>query len=34
MLAMTDLSKAIGLPFEYDHPELWRAVDRMRQALS
>ena len=29
MLAMTDLSKAIGLPFEYDHPELWRAVDRI-----
>jgi 2-keto-3-deoxy-L-rhamnonate aldolase RhmA len=27
MLAMTDLSQAIGLPFEYDHPDLWRAVD-------
>ncbi len=27
MLAMTDLSKALGLPFEYDHPEVWRAVD-------
>jgi 2-keto-3-deoxy-L-rhamnonate aldolase RhmA len=29
MLAMTDLSKAINLPLEYDHPELWRAVDRI-----
>ena len=29
MLAMTDLSKALGLPFEYDHPDLWRAVDRI-----
>lgn len=31
---MTGLSKALNLPFEYDHPALWRAVDRMRQALS
>ncbi len=29
MLAMTDLSQAIGLPFQYDHPDLWRAVDRI-----
>jgi 2-keto-3-deoxy-L-rhamnonate aldolase RhmA len=29
MLAMTDLSKAIGYPFQYDHPELWKAVDRI-----
>ena len=29
MLAMTDLSKALGLPFEYDHPDLWREVDRI-----
>ncbi len=27
MLAMTDLSKALGHPFQYDHPEVWRAVD-------
>jgi 2-keto-3-deoxy-L-rhamnonate aldolase RhmA len=29
MLAMTDLSKALGLPFEYDHPDMWREVDRI-----
>ena len=29
MLAMTDLSEALGYPFEYDHPEVWRAVDRI-----
>ncbi len=29
MLAMTDLSKALNLPFEYDHPDLWRAVDKI-----
>jgi 2-keto-3-deoxy-L-rhamnonate aldolase RhmA len=29
MLAMTDLSKALGLPFEYDHVDLWREVDRI-----
>lgn len=29
MLAMTDLSKALNLPFEYDHPDLWKAVDRI-----
>lgn len=27
MLAMTDLSKALGHPFEYEHPEVWRALD-------
>lgn len=27
MLAMTDLSKAIGLPFQYEHPEVWKALD-------
>ena len=27
MLAMTDLSKALGHPFQYEHPEVWRAVD-------
>ncbi len=29
MLAMTDLSKAIGLPFAYDHADLWKSVDRI-----
>src|SRR5215813_224584 len=27
MLAMTDLSKALGHPFEYEHAEVWRHVD-------
>ena len=27
MLAMTDLSKALGRPFEYEHPDVWRALD-------
>jgi 2-keto-3-deoxy-L-rhamnonate aldolase RhmA len=27
MLAMTDLSKALGHPFDYEHPEVWRHVD-------
>ena len=27
MLAMTDLSKALGHPFQYEHPEVWRALD-------
>jgi len=27
MLAMTDLSKALGHPFEYEHPDVWRRVD-------
>jgi 2-keto-3-deoxy-L-rhamnonate aldolase RhmA len=27
MLAMTDLSKALGHAFEYEHPEVWRALD-------
>ena len=27
MLAMTDLSKALGHPFQYEHPEVWRRVD-------
>jgi 2-keto-3-deoxy-L-rhamnonate aldolase RhmA len=27
MLAMTDLSKALGHPFEYEHAEVWRALD-------
>ncbi len=27
MLAMTDLSAAIGYPFQYDHPEVWKLVD-------
>jgi 2-keto-3-deoxy-L-rhamnonate aldolase RhmA len=29
MLAMTDLSKALGFPFQYDHPEVWRTLDRI-----
>ncbi len=27
MLAMTDLSKALGHSFQYDHPEVWKKVD-------
>lgn len=27
MLAMTDFSQALGYPFQYDHPEVWKAVD-------
>ena len=27
MLAMTDLSKEIGHPFQYEHPEVWKALD-------
>lgn len=27
MLAMTDLSKALGYPFQYDHPEVWKTLD-------
>ena len=27
MLAMTDLSKALGHPFQYEHPEVWEALD-------
>ncbi|MBI3044444.1 MAG: hypothetical protein HYY78_16605 [Betaproteobacteria bacterium] len=27
MLAMTDLSKAMGYPFQYDHPEVWKTLD-------
>lgn len=27
MLAMTDFSKAMGYPFQYDHQEVWRALD-------
>ncbi len=27
MLAMTDLSKTLGHPFQYEHPEVWRHVD-------
>lgn len=27
MVAMTDLSKALGYPFQYEHPEVWRALD-------
>jgi 2-keto-3-deoxy-L-rhamnonate aldolase RhmA len=27
MLAMTDLSKALGHPFDYEHAEVWRALD-------
>jgi len=27
MLAMTDLSDALGYPFQYDHPEVWKRVD-------
>jgi 4-hydroxy-2-oxoheptanedioate aldolase len=29
MLAMTDLSKALGYPFQYDHPAVWKEVDRI-----
>jgi len=27
MVAMTDLSKALGHPFQYEHAEVWRALD-------
>ena len=27
MLAMTDLSKALGYPFQYEHAEVWKALD-------
>ena len=27
MIAMTDFSQALGYPFQYDHPEVWKAVD-------
>lgn len=29
MISMTDFSKAMGYPFQYDHPEVWKAVDRI-----
>ncbi len=29
MLAMTDLSDALGYPFQYDHPEVWKRVDQI-----
>ena len=29
MLAMTDLSKALGYAFQYDHPKVWAEVDRI-----
>ena len=31
MLAMTDLSKAIGRAFEYDHPDVWKMLDSVVQ---
>jgi 2-keto-3-deoxy-L-rhamnonate aldolase RhmA len=27
MVAMTDLSEALGYAFQYDHPEVWKALD-------
>ena len=27
MLAMTDLSKELGYPFQYEHPKVWQALD-------
>ena len=27
MVAMTDLSDALGYPFQYDHPEVWKVLD-------
>jgi 2-keto-3-deoxy-L-rhamnonate aldolase RhmA len=27
MIAMTDLSDALGYPFQYDHPEVWKVLD-------
>jgi 2-keto-3-deoxy-L-rhamnonate aldolase RhmA len=27
MIAMTDFSQAMGYPFQYEHPEVWKAVD-------
>ena len=31
MLAMTDLSKALGHAFQYDHPEVWKTLDAIVQ---
>jgi 2-keto-3-deoxy-L-rhamnonate aldolase RhmA len=29
MLAVTDLSKVVGHPYEYEHPEVWKVIDRV-----
>ena len=29
MIAVTDFSKELGHAFEYEHPEVWRAIDRV-----
>jgi 2-keto-3-deoxy-L-rhamnonate aldolase RhmA len=34
MLAMTDLSKALGHPFQYEHADVWRAVDGIVEKAS
>lgn len=29
MISCTDFSKELGHPFDYDHPEVWREIDRI-----
>ena len=29
MIACTDFSKQVGHPFDYEHPEVWKAMDRI-----
>jgi 4-hydroxy-2-oxoheptanedioate aldolase len=30
-LACTDFSKELGYPFQYEHPEVWKAIDRLSE---
>lgn len=30
-IACTDFSKELGYPFQYEHPEVWKAIDRLAQ---
>jgi 2-keto-3-deoxy-L-rhamnonate aldolase RhmA len=30
-IACTDFSKELGYPFQYEHPEVWRAIDRLTE---
>ena len=29
MISCTDFSKELGYPFQYDHPEVWKAIDKI-----
>lgn len=31
MISCTDFSKELGYPFQYDHPEVWKVIDRITQ---